>query len=100
MCFYIFTISLVFSIVGIVFLCNWNRLRYASKLSLDISLWADSHGLSIDALFSQLFHKNLSKPRIEEFDTEGGRREQEEGFIRCFMGERPGDRCYPAHPSP
>jgi len=37
------------------FLYVLNILRYVISLSFDIPLCFDSHGLSIDALFSQLF---------------------------------------------
>jgi len=54
---FVFMISVIACIRFIVLdlLYVLNAARYSFRLSLHIPLWIDSHGLRIDALFSQLF---------------------------------------------
>jgi len=62
----------IIACIGFVFLDLLHLLnasRYGFKLSLHIPLWMDSHGLRIDALFSQLFisHSPLTHSPSECF---------------------------------
>jgi hypothetical protein len=68
---FVFIISVIDCIGFIVpdLLYVLNAARYSFRLSLHIPLWIDSHGLRIDALFSQLFiwHSPLTHSLSEWF---------------------------------